>query len=107
MQRRKHAKRKAAHILKLIGAGSYDPLRPVAPDPERWVPKKLRSTFRRRRKRAEGALRGGQGAGTGAGSLKDAAKLDAYARAQAKKQAEAKAAEEAASGKRVPWRRLK
>jgi len=103
--KRRRAKRKAAHLKKLLDLGKYDPKRPVQPDPERWLAKQMRSSFRRKRGKGAGKFSGAQGGG---GDSKDAAKLDAYARAQQKKEADARAAEEpAGKGKRGPWRRLK
>jgi len=88
-------------------------LRPSQPDPERWVPKKLRASNLRKLKRAAakgvggGKISGAQGVGADG---KEAAKLDAFARAQQKKAeteaAEAKAKAAAESGKRGPYRRL-
>ncbi|CAD7937713.1 unnamed protein product [Amoebophrya sp. A25] len=48
----------------------FDPANPgPAPDPERWLPKHQRSTFKNKKKRGNKLARGPQGAGAGAADL--------------------------------------
>ncbi|GMH64520.1 hypothetical protein TrST_g102 [Triparma strigata] len=77
MKERKEKREK--YLLKLETVGKYDPNRPVAPDPERWLPKNQRSYNKKGRKNRHN-FSGAQGAGGGA--LKDAEKLDAAKRAE-------------------------
>jgi signal recognition particle subunit SRP72 len=58
---------------------------PPNPDPERWIPKKHRSSALKRRGKNRNKFQGAQGGGSGAALEKEALKLDAYARAQNKK----------------------
>ena len=80
---RRRAKKREAHLEKLMKEGRYNPDRPVKPDPERWIPKNQRS-YNKRGRRGRTQWVGAQGSGSGAD--KDAAKLDAFARAAAKAQ---------------------
>ncbi|GMH50634.1 hypothetical protein TL16_g00830 [Triparma laevis f. inornata] len=77
MKERKEKREK--HLLRLESVGTYDPNRPVAPDPERWLPKNQRSYNKKGRKNRHN-FSGAQGAGGGA--FKDAEKLDAAKRAE-------------------------
>lgn len=82
--RRRRDKLKAAHLKKLEERGD---MTTKPPDPERWLPKKLRSYNKRGRKNQRGKLSGAQG--VDANFSKDVAKLDIAAR---KKEAAEKAA---------------
>jgi len=74
--KKRRAARKAALLAKLAASGSIKP-----PDPERWLPKHLRSGAKKKGKARKGYV--GSGAqGTAEGSSKETAKLDAFARAQ-------------------------
>ena len=70
-------KKREAYLAKLTEEGKYNPEKPTKPDPERWIPKKQRSHYRRRKNRKYGAGTSHQGIG---GGMEDK-KLDARARA--------------------------
>lgn len=96
---RRRAKLRAAHLKRLEERGDYDPKHPAAPDPERWLPKKLRSYSKRGRKNQRGKFSGAQG--VDANFSKDVAKLDVAARAKQKGENDALAASNG-HGKKLP-----
>lgn len=76
---RRRAHQRDQYLKNLQDAGKYDPNRPIKPDPERWLPRNQRASFKRNRKNKNKFV-GGQGSGDG--SQKEMLKLDAYARAK-------------------------
>lgn len=74
---RYRAKKRETYLAKLTEEGKYNPEKPTQPDPERWIPKKQRSHYRRRKNRKFGAGTSHQGVAAG---MEDK-KLDARARA--------------------------
>lgn len=91
----------------------FDPANPgPPPDPERWLPKRERSTYRQRRKDKRGSIsRGPQGSATGAAKvdartttniqlLSEAERAKLKAEQEVKERAEAAAAAAAASAKK-------
>lgn len=79
---RKRAKRRAKFLAKLVERGVMkEGEEPPTPDPERWLPLKLRTNKRGKRK---GYVGGAQGAGDV--SAKDSKRFDAAARAADKRE---------------------
>mmetsp|Transcript_939 Transcript_939/g.1164 ORF Transcript_939/g.1164 Transcript_939/m.1164 type:complete len:329 (+) Transcript_939:98-1084(+) len=86
---RRRAKKRQAYLAKLSQQGKYDPKKPTQPDPERWLPKKLRASNKHRAKsgrnkiQAQSKMSGAQGVEINA---KELAKLDVAARTAAAEQ---------------------
>mmetsp|Transcript_36669 Transcript_36669/g.117634 ORF Transcript_36669/g.117634 Transcript_36669/m.117634 type:complete len:433 (-) Transcript_36669:225-1523(-) len=84
VQRRRDRKREL-HLEKLAARGDYDPTNPPKPDPERWLPKKLRSYNKRlankNKKQWQQKMSGAQGVDATI-NQKEIAKLDVAARTQ-------------------------
>ena len=80
--------------------GTDDPENPTAlppPDPERWLPKRERSTYRQRKKdKRSGITRGSQGSATGDARVDAKATTNIQERSEADK-AKRRAEEEAAA----------
>ena len=77
--KKRRAARKAALLAKLTASGA---LKSPPPDPERWLPKHLRSGAKKKGKGRRAGYVGSGAQGTAEGSSKETAKLDAFARAQ-------------------------
>ena len=94
--KKRRAKRREAYLAKMNAMDRYDEHNPIpTPDPERWIPRAMRKSTRRRVRRGEAHTSGGA-QGSGYISEKDLRKLDAKARAEdeAKKIAAMKVIEE-------------
>ncbi len=94
--KRRRAKRREEYLAKMNAMDRYDEHNPIPQrDPERWIPRAMRKSSRRRVRRGEAHVSGGA-QGSGYISEKDLRKLDAKARAEdeAKKIAAMKVIEE-------------
>ena len=93
-------KRKRRRKKRIIYPKGFDPANPAAfpkPDPERWLPKRERSTYRQRKKdKRAGLSRGPQGSATGAARV-DAKATTNIQQLSEEEKAKRRAEEEAAA----------